>query len=131
MTHPTESDIDGVQAWVDYESRLVRQADMAAVGVVLAVLIGALLALAVLHWATPCEGASLCTLLALPRRAATRLWLAARACYLRALLASAEADAQHHEGMARLEPELAALARLRAAELRIQIIDCELGSRDS
>lgn len=48
------------------ESRLHR-----LLGIVAAVAIGALLTLALLHWATPCEPAgSLCALLAWPRRRA-------------------------------------------------------------
>lgn len=51
---------DDIDAWVDYQARAERRASAAA-DVLLAVVIGVLLAVAVVYWLTPCEGAaSLC-----------------------------------------------------------------------
>lgn len=48
-----------------------------------------------------------------------------RTLYLRALLRSAERDVTYHEHRARVEPQLAELARGRVAELRVQLIDAQ------
>lgn len=105
--------------------RIVR-GDRAA-AVVVAVVIGALLACAVPHFATPCEGAALCSALITPTRSGwwRRVVLRLEAWRLRLSLADHEATLE------RVDDDLAALplVRQRLARnvdfCRIQLADCE------
>lgn len=68
LNPPTAADRDNAAAWTAYASRTADQAER-AVRLLLAAVIGVLLALALLHWATPCADAALCLApLALPRQ---------------------------------------------------------------
>lgn len=70
---PTPTDRDNAAAWAAYSTRTSDQAER-AVRVLLAAVVGVLLALALLHWATPCATATLCWApLALPGRHLQRL----------------------------------------------------------
>lgn len=56
---PTPLDRDNAAAWCAYQARISRRAGRMADAIV-ALAIGILLALALLHWATPCATGTLC-----------------------------------------------------------------------
>lgn len=95
----------------------------AACGVLLAVVMGCLGAIAVVHFLTPCEAGSLCTLAAIPTRPGllARVHRSMRRAYLRCRIASAEQDAQAHEMHAAIEPLLAKAARQQADAWRVEL----------
>lgn len=99
--------------------------------VLVATVIGCLLAAAALHFAMPCEGASFCAAAALRTPWWHRLFMPLRAAYLRMLIRSCVADVEYHQQTAELAPQLEALARQRLDELRVQLIDCDLSTRRS
>lgn len=111
----------------------------AAVNVLLAVVLAVLGAVGLVHWASQCnvmlDGAALCMAAVIPtrpgllQRAWRRVYMQARAAYLRTLLRACEQDISYHQETAELAPQLEALARLRADELRVQLVDCELATR--
>ncbi len=112
-------------------ARTMRWWDSAG-SIAVALLIAICGALALLAFGTPCAEASLCMVAAArPTRPGLlrRLLMAAKLPYLRMLLRAAEQDAEWHAETARLAPQLEQLAKQRADELRIQIIDVELYNR--
>jgi hypothetical protein len=60
-----------------------------------------------------------------------RLRMFFRAAYIRLLMRSCEQDIQWHQQTAELAPQLEALARQRLDELRVELIDCELCTRNT
>ena len=80
---------------------------------------------------TPCEGSQLCGLAVVPTRTGLwrRAWLACRAWYLRALLASCETDLENLKRDSELMPHQLTLVQHHIDCLRVQLIDCDLGGR--
>lgn len=103
----------------------IRRVDQMA-NITVATVLGALAAAAAIHFLTPCDGASLCALAVTPTRLNpwVRIAQALRALRIRMLIASFENEAAHWEESARLAPDLAAAARQRIGELRVQLIQC-------
>ncbi len=98
----------------------------AAAGFIVALVLGVLGALALLHFATPCEAGALCMggAVLVPTRRDTwlqRLCRPLRRVYLRRLIAAAEFDADWHAETLATAPLLRDLAERRAAELRAQL----------
>lgn len=83
-------------------------------------------ALALLHWATPCDAGTLCAggATLIPTRGETRLQMLLRPFrrwYLRVQLRAAEGDVAFHEETINLAPQLLDLAYSRAEELRVEL----------
>lgn len=103
-----------------------------AADVVVATIIGLLLALAVLHWATPCEGTGLCAAVITPttrggwlRRALLRL----RRARLRWLLADAETALEWVESDLQELPATRQTLVWKIDVMRIELADAELALR--
>ncbi|MDP3139836.1 MAG: hypothetical protein Q8N17_26305 [Burkholderiaceae bacterium] len=58
-----------------------------------------------------------------------RIRMALRAAYLRTLIRACEQDITYHQATQELAPQLEELARQRKDELSVQLIDCELCTR--
>lgn len=105
-------------------ARQVRIADAVA-SVAVAVILGALAALALAYYLTPCDAGHLCAGGALLRTGPQRWWQylmrPARRAYLRVLIRSAEQDATWHAETIELAPIMRNMARSRAAELRAEL----------
>lgn len=98
-----------------------------AAAVFVAVVIGALLACAVLHFAEPCAGATLCSALITPLRTGwwPRLALRLRAWRLRVSLADHEATLQRVESDMEALPTVRSNLQRNVDFCRIQLADCE------
>lgn len=60
---PTAAERDNAAAWLEYNAR-VQERGAAILRTLLAVVLGVLGAVAMIHWATPCAEGALCTVLA-------------------------------------------------------------------
>lgn len=115
----------------ELNARRAARAESAA-GLLVALVVGILLALALVHWATPCAFGTLCAApVVTPLRTGLlqRLYLRWRAAYLRALIRWAEEDVEHLESMQFHIPAQLRSHRLWLEARRIELIDAELGSR--
>ena len=118
------------RAVTEYNARASSKANRIA-NVLVAIVVGALLAWALLVWLTPCDGAALCAAPAIAVRPGllSRLKYRLRAVYIRALIASAEQDLAWTERESELLPHQMELVRLHLSALRVELIDAELAQR--
>ena len=132
MRRPTRTERDNAAAWSAYQSRISQQIEV-ALRVFLATVVGVLLTLALLHWATPCAEAALCLLpAALPGRLGAwwrcrcrRLHMQLLRTRLLQLLGTAQAMAMdtRPDGALRLGAVLARAAALRLDLERLERAD--------
>lgn len=131
---PTPTERDNVAAWLAYNDRVQAQA-RGLLRVLLAAVIGVLLAVALIHWATPCAEAALClapaaapgrwraaALATAWRRACRRLHMGLLRTRLQQLLGTAQEIAldPHADAALRLGAVLA-----QAASVRLQLARLE------
>jgi hypothetical protein len=130
---PTESD-PIARRLVALATQRTKRAEAAAEFVV-ALVLGIIGALLLLHWATPCEAGHLCAMAAITRTRSTlqqRIAAAARRWYLRALIRRAQATLryqQEDQQRAQVEldymPHAQAVTRAHIAALHVRLIDTQ------
>lgn len=138
---PTPEQRAAARLVAELNARSTRTVEAIA-NVLVAVVVGILLAAALLHFLTPCDAATLCGAVVTPTRlspwarlrveaehALLRLRLAVRAWHLRHKLAAAEFDLQYLPDDIQAAQEQLEYTRLHAETLRLQLEDCRLAAR--